>query len=660
MVYLVYFRYFRVKPGFLYHLEYFIFGVLLALLVLVFRMLMFPEMPREDPFVFGFLYASLIEKGGAFFLIQILVYSNRSRLSVPESTVMAMLVGLGFAALENVVSAFNIQTSLIVVRSVSSVQMHMLTCGLIGYYLSLARLNDSNINKTSIMLKAFLVPFLFHGIFDSLLTIGGTKTYLIAFLIILLIVTKEYFFQKSKVLPRLEELRKDNLSLEDWKTLQHESQYERWIQSSMGAKNKGVVPFFHFNLNLLKIAGIFAIAAAVMLSYYNRDLISSLLKIKFKREEVIMLFSLLPALYALNLLIIGIINSEYFRRSVIRMPIVIDVVLSPGVDISNDDVIDTTTYHITGLNSYIKTTEALKIGQEVKCILFCSRFSSPVLSGAVVWEEHNKNEQFNGSLIRFRSRPPGFWLFLVRYYLYRVSRGVTFNLNLPGSKHLRQLFVRPISVMEKEERFAAGDILFRQDERGGSFYLIRKGKVDIIKTLKTGKQILMATHSRGDIFGEMALVGDQPRLAAAVCKTECVIAKADADNLEALIRGNPEFTHTLIKTFANRLYKSEKTMLGKIANLTRTADRGRELLHALMKLLFAGTSGRGKDKKINIDVDTEKIDALLDGESDITEKLIEVIEKSLDPEEIERYIGAKQAKKIIKSLKDYKIVITKK
>lgn len=597
VIYFFYYRYFLVKPSYLYHLENFLYGSILALLLLLAGSFFMETLVFQSVLARGFLSAALVEKAGAFIFILALTYRTPPMLMVLNMTISAMLLGLGFATVENIVYALAIREPVIVVRLFSSVPLHVLTCGLMGYGLALMRFSGSPGGRLRHALGAFIVPLLFHGLYDTMLMSGGAATYWIAPLLVMLIAWMEYILARSQTLPLLDGLRKHRMSIEEWQTIQREPQHARWILRSMGSKNREYVPFFRLSIGTGRGAVIIAVLAAAAACLVNRDALMELLRYRLAAEETVSLFTLLPALYCLNLFIVGVVNPKYFQNSMIRIPIIIDV------DIHTDDaVIKTTTYHVTAGNCYLKTVDPIAAGTGCLLTFTCSSFSSPPVPGTVIWDSRDEQKQLSGTLVRLTEKPWGYRLFLMKYCLYRVTRGLFFNLRLPGFKNIRQLFVRPVSVMQKEWRFGEGHVLFEQGEEGKVFYLIRKGKVDIVKTLETGEKVRMVTLSEGDIFGEMAIVGNQPRLATAVCRTECLLAVAEADNLDVLIENNPVFVQRLIKIFANRLHASEQTMLKSMADAEISTKKKEEMLVAVCKLLYAASGlNRGGSKELGED-----------------------------------------------------------
>ncbi len=643
VIYFFYLYYFSIKRDVLHHLEYFAYGMLLAPLVLFAGPYLVALVPAKSVLAQGFLQIALVEKAGAFAVVFLLMRRSRARLTVSNAVACAMFLGMGFAAVENVVFAATASLSVLLVRFMSAVPLHVLSCGLIGYYLALRELSSSRSHRAAYFAVAVAVPVFFHGMYDSLILLGGSKTFLTAGLLFLLMALMELNLAKSQVLPLLEGLAEERLSLEDWQTIERQQQFERWIQLSMGARNVQAVPFFRYVLSRVKmvvVAGIVAFAAWFLI---KGGWLVSVLGVPLTGQESLVVFVLIPVLYAAQLVLVGVVNPDYFKYSVIRIPVIIDTVMSLDVDAAReDDVVDAVTYHITGLNAFVKTAAPLAPGTRVRCILYCSRFSSPALECEVAWDHHAGPEPLNGTLVRFMARPAGFWVFLARYYFFRVSQGIVFALRLPGYRAIRRHFVRPVSVMQDEAHFPAGHVLFRQGDPGDRFYLVLRGMVDIYKTFRNGRRVLMTTLTRGDIFGEMALVGNQPRLATAECRTDCLVAIADPDNLDALIRGNPDFTRTLIETFAARFHETDAAMFKNLRQMNRSMRADRRFLGSLARLLLSGAyadpDGDGAAVAIDIDgraralgCDREKVRALLRvvNESENEEELINGVDSAL-------------------------------
>lgn len=94
-----------------------------------------------------------------------------------------------------------------------------------------------------------------------------------------------------------------------------------------------------------------------------------------------------------------------------------------------------------------------------------------------------------------------------------------------------------MSAIPKTIFFKAGEVIFEEGQDAENVYLIVDGEVKITKS-KGAQQITIATVGKNSIFGEMALIDNNPRSATVIAKedTNCVILTAHsfAERLKTL------------------------------------------------------------------------------------------------------------------------------
>lgn len=80
------------------------------------------------------------------------------------------------------------------------------------------------------------------------------------------------------------------------------------------------------------------------------------------------------------------------------------------------------------------------------------------------------------------------------------------------------------SINARRRVFEPGTCIFAEGEPGTEAYVVEYGRVAIFKTVM-GQRVDLGTVIQGGIFGEMALIDDQPRMASAVAEAEtaCVV-----------------------------------------------------------------------------------------------------------------------------------------
>lgn len=96
--------------------------------------------------------------------------------------------------------------------------------------------------------------------------------------------------------------------------------------------------------------------------------------------------------------------------------------------------------------------------------------------------------------------------------------------------------------------FPAGTVILREGEPGDHMFVVMDGEVTITINGK-----LVATATRGDIVGEMALINSQTRSATVVAETDCVLADIDRSSFDSLIKYVPDFTTHVLNVLAGRL-----------------------------------------------------------------------------------------------------------
>ena len=102
-----------------------------------------------------------------------------------------------------------------------------------------------------------------------------------------------------------------------------------------------------------------------------------------------------------------------------------------------------------------------------------------------------------------------------------------------------------------------GTTVFRQGDPGGSVYVIRAGKVRVLKD-SAGRQRMVTTLGPGDFFGEMAVVTGRPRSATVEVVEDAELLKVPAGKLQAMVAGNGEVAIRLIRHLAERLERANR------------------------------------------------------------------------------------------------------
>jgi CRP/FNR family transcriptional regulator, cyclic AMP receptor protein len=99
-----------------------------------------------------------------------------------------------------------------------------------------------------------------------------------------------------------------------------------------------------------------------------------------------------------------------------------------------------------------------------------------------------------------------------------------------------------------EEVFAEGQRVIRQDVTGGGFYVILEGEV---KVVIDGQE--RARLSRGDFFGEMSILTDEPPAADVIAASLLRCLVIPDNEVKAFLLRQPSVTYRMLQVEARRL-----------------------------------------------------------------------------------------------------------
>lgn len=82
------------------------------------------------------------------------------------------------------------------------------------------------------------------------------------------------------------------------------------------------------------------------------------------------------------------------------------------------------------------------------------------------------------------------------------------------------------------QSYPAGTTIIKEGDAGEAFYLLESGEAE---AFKSGTENPVKGYSKGDYFGELALLNDAPRAASVISKTEVKVATLSKDGFQRLL-----------------------------------------------------------------------------------------------------------------------------
>ena len=110
-------------------------------------------------------------------------------------------------------------------------------------------------------------------------------------------------------------------------------------------------------------------------------------------------------------------------------------------------------------------------------------------------------------------------------------------------------------IQYKKDQF-----VYMPDDAASHIYMIADGRVKIGHYLDDGKEVTSAILTTGEIFGELALAGEEKRKDFAQTMAATTICPLTIDELKELMYDNKELSFKILKLIGLRLMKLERKL----------------------------------------------------------------------------------------------------
>ncbi len=121
--------------------------------------------------------------------------------------------------------------------------------------------------------------------------------------------------------------------------------------------------------------------------------------------------------------------------------------------------------------------------------------------------------------------------------------------------------LRLLATYSREERFLAESMIFAEGEPGDKLYIVMDGQVRISRRLPGMGEEALTILGRGEVFGEMALIDEQPRSADARAHSGgCTVFTVDRTRLEEVLDMDPDAARQFLTLLCQILCRRIRAM----------------------------------------------------------------------------------------------------
>ncbi len=163
-----------------------------------------------------------------------------------------------------------------------------------------------------------------------------------------------------------------------------------------------------------------------------------------------------------------------------------------------------------------------------------------------------------------------------------------FLRNVYFFRDLKDDEIRHIDELCEETEFRPGDIIVREGTPGDKFFIVLSGQVEVWQSYNHGSGDLLAIHGPGHLFGEMALVDEEPRSASVVARTAGHMLFLTREQFHDVLTESPSIALSVTRSLSAMVRKSNQSYVERLRSRNRQLEEAyRNLQEAQEELLRA-------------------------------------------------------------------------
>jgi signal transduction histidine kinase len=139
-----------------------------------------------------------------------------------------------------------------------------------------------------------------------------------------------------------------------------------------------------------------------------------------------------------------------------------------------------------------------------------------------------------------------------------------------------------------ELTFEASSTVFEEGAPADVAYIVRQGRLAVVKRSSSGEGVLIGQCAEGEIVGEMALISNSPRSASVIAIEDTKLLVVTRERFRRLLIEDPDFSDYVARTLVGRLrladeaflsaYVAERDVFNRLEKLSTRHEKLAELM----------------------------------------------------------------------------------
>ena len=112
----------------------------------------------------------------------------------------------------------------------------------------------------------------------------------------------------------------------------------------------------------------------------------------------------------------------------------------------------------------------------------------------------------------------------------------------------------------KEDRYTAGQVIYREEDPGDAVFIIKEGEVEVLRDVG-GAEVRLSVLRKGAIFGEMGVLRDRPRSTTTRALKDITLVAISKETFLSTFRKDNPLALPLLRMLCERLSQADSRLM---------------------------------------------------------------------------------------------------
>jgi CRP/FNR family transcriptional regulator, cyclic AMP receptor protein len=117
-----------------------------------------------------------------------------------------------------------------------------------------------------------------------------------------------------------------------------------------------------------------------------------------------------------------------------------------------------------------------------------------------------------------------------------------------------------LGTLLRERTYTKGNIIVFAHDPGDALFVVASGQVKVVLIAEDGREVILSVLGPGRVFGELALVDDQPRSAHVIALEDARLLVLHRRDFQTRLRESPELALALLRELSQRIRRADDTI----------------------------------------------------------------------------------------------------